>query len=87
MSEDGAPFKVYQYIDDGAGTEPIQECVRTGVGAEEAVKAAHTYTHNVAATVLKITTRVIITDCDDNIAFEWKQGEGVTFPEEMKGRM
>ena len=31
--------------------------------------------------------RVIITDTGDSCVFEWKLGEGVTFPPEAKGKM
>jgi hypothetical protein len=30
--------------------------------------------------------RVIITDGGDDCCFEWKRGEGVTFPPEARGR-
>ena len=71
--EDDTKFSVVQFFEDDS-----YEYVRTGVGAEEAVKAAHHYCHSVGAT-LGFTKRVIITDSDDYIAFEWKHGEGVTF--------
>lgn len=74
-------FSVFQFFDADA-----YERVRDHVGAEEAVKAAHHYSHNVAAR-LGLTARVIITDGGDFIVFEWKQGEGVTFPPEAAGRV
>src|SRR4051794_22175931 len=67
-------FSVYQFLIDGT-----QEQVRSFVSAEEAVKAAHHYTHNVAA-MAGITLRVIITDGLDCTVFEWRKGEGVVFP-------
>jgi hypothetical protein len=73
-------FSVYQFLADGS-----HEQVRELVPAEEAVKAAHHYTHNVAAR-LGMVERVIITDGGDDTCFEWKRGEGVTFPPEAKGR-
>ena len=73
MNDTDEKFSVVQFFEDDS-----YEYVRTGVGAEEAVKAAHHYCHSVGAT-LGITKRVIITDDGDNIAFEWKHGEGVTF--------
>jgi hypothetical protein len=73
-------FSVYQFFADGS-----YEQVRELVPAEEAVKAAHHYTHNVAAR-LGAVERVIITDGGDDRCFEWKRGEGVTFPPEAKGR-
>jgi hypothetical protein len=67
-------FSVCQFFEDGS-----YEYVRRFVGAEEAVKVARHYTDNVAAK-MGITTRVIITDGGDHCVFEWKRGEGVTFP-------
>lgn len=68
-------FSVYQFFEDGQ-----YERVRSFVGAEEAVKAAFHYTGSVAVK-LGIVDRVIITDGGDFTVFEWKRGEGVTFPE------
>lgn len=73
-------FSVYQFFADGS-----YERVREFVPAEEAVKAVHHYTHNVASK-LGMVERVIITDGGDDCCFEWKRGEGVTFPPEMRGR-
>jgi hypothetical protein len=73
-------FSVCQFFKGGA-----YEYVRRAVGPEEAVKAAHHYTHSVAAK-FGIVERVIITDGDDFTCFEWKLGEGVTFPPEARGR-
>jgi hypothetical protein len=70
-------FNVIQYL-----TGDVQEYVRRGVDAKTAVEAARHYTANVAAR-LGITQRVIITDGGDATVFEWKQGEGVTFPETL----
>jgi hypothetical protein len=75
-----AEFSVCQFFKSGA-----YEYVRRFVGPEEAVKAAHHYTHNVAAK-LGMVERVIITDGGDDCCFEWKRGEGVTFPPEARGR-
>jgi hypothetical protein len=75
-----AEFSVCQFFADGS-----YEYVRRYVGAEEAVKAARHYTDNVA-TKLGIVERVIITDGGDYCCFEWKRGEGVTFPPEARGR-
>lgn len=68
-------FSVVQFFEDGS-----YEYVRRYVGAEEAVKTAQRYTDNVAVK-LGITKRVIITDGGDCTVFEWKLGEGVTFPD------
>jgi hypothetical protein len=73
-------FSVCQFLRGG-----VCEYVRRGVGPEEAVKAAHHYTHNVAVK-LGFTERVIITDGDDCCVFEWRKGEGITFPPEAVGR-
>ena len=73
-------FSVCQFFKSGA-----YEYVRRSVGPEEAVKTAHHYTHNVAAK-LGMVERVIITDGGDDCCFEWKRGEGVTFPPEARGR-
>ena len=67
-------FSVYQEFVDGS-----HECVRRLVPAQEAVEAAHHYSHSVGAK-LGTTRRVIITDILDYTNFEWKFGEGVTFP-------
>lgn len=73
-------FSVCQFFVNGE-----HEYVRRSVGAEEAVKAAHHYTHNVA-TKLGIVDRVIIVDDEDYCCFEWRRGEGVTYPPECRGR-
>ena len=73
-------FSVYQFFANGS-----YERVRELVSAEEAVKAAHHYTYNVASK-LGMVERVIITDGGDDCCLEWKRGEGVTFPPEMQGR-
>jgi hypothetical protein len=70
-------FSVYQFLTGG-----IQERVRQFVTAEEAVTAAHHYTHNVA-TKMGITQRVIITDGGDCVVFEWLKGKGIVFPEDV----
>jgi hypothetical protein len=83
MSEERGEFNVVQFFtDEQLGCE----YVRRGVSAEEAVKAAHHYSHNVAAELLGLVNRVIITDGGDDCVFEWKKGEGVTFPPECVGR-
>jgi hypothetical protein len=67
-------FSVCQFFEDGS-----YEYVRRNVGAEEAVNAAKHYTSSVGAQ-LGTTRRVIITDGGDSTNFEWKYGEGVTYP-------
>lgn len=71
---DRAEFSVYQFFPDDSS-----ECLCRFVTAKEAVDAAMTYTHNVAARV-GITRRVIITDGLDFTVFEWIHGCGITFP-------
>lgn len=67
-------FSVCQFFEDGSC-----EYFKRFVGAEESVKVAHFLSHNVAAK-MGITKRVIVTDGGDHCVFEWKQGDGVTFP-------
>lgn len=52
---------------------------RRGVSAHEAVIAAKSFTERPAAQ-LGMIRRVIITDSGDCCNFEWRHGEGVTFP-------
>jgi hypothetical protein len=66
-------FSVCQFFEDGT-----HEYVRRFVTAEEAMKAFHFYTHNVASKI-GTTKRVIITDGGDCCCFEWQFGKGVTF--------
>ena len=73
-------FSVCQFFADGT-----HEYVRRFVEPEAAVEAAHHYCHSVGAQ-LGYVDRVIITDGDDFAVFEWKKGEGVTFPPECVGR-
>lgn len=65
---------VYQFFEDGS-----YECVREHVSPEAAVEAAQHYSTSVAAQI-GVTVRVIITDGGDCTNFEWKFGEGVTYP-------
>lgn len=69
-------FSVCQFFPNGA-----REYVRRYVSAEEAWKAVSHYTNNVAV-MLGMVDRVIVTDGDDCIVFEWINGFGVTFPTE-----
>lgn len=68
-------FSVCQFFQDGT-----YEYVCRFVSAEEAVRKAKQYTHNVSAQT-GLTTRVIITDGGDCINLEWQYGRGITFPE------
>lgn len=71
-------WSVCQFFPDGS-----YEYVRRYVSIEEAIKAAHFYTNNVASR-MGMTRRVIITDGGDSVAWEWKFGEGIVFPPELK---
>lgn len=71
---DDDEFSVCQFFVDGS-----YEYVRRYVSAEEAVKAAKHYTTCIGAR-LGTTVRVIITDGGDFTNFEWKYGEGITYP-------
>lgn len=66
-------FSVCQFFVDGT-----YEYVRRYVTVEEAVRAAHFYTHNVSARI-GLTTRVTITDGGDCTCFEWIHGKGIVF--------
>jgi hypothetical protein len=67
-------FSVYQYFDGGS-----YECVLEFVDAKTAVEKAKALTETVGAR-MGTTRRIVITDGADNTNFEWKFGEGVTFP-------
>jgi hypothetical protein len=73
-----AEFSVCLFFVDG-----LHEYVRRNVTAEEAVKAARHYTDNIAVRA-GIIERVIITDGADFTVFEWKKGQGITFPTEAQ---
>jgi hypothetical protein len=70
-------FNVVQFFADDT-----YEVVREDVSDEEAVNAAFDYFSSVGARA-GTTRRVIITTQDDAIAFEWKFGEGITFPKQL----
>ena len=74
----GNEFSVCQFFANGS-----YEYVRRFVSAEEAVKTAKHYTTSVGAKI-GTTVRVIITDGGDCCVFEWKRGEGVIFPKEVR---
>lgn len=67
-------YSVYQFFVDGS-----HENVRLGVAPEEAVKAALHYSSSIGAQ-MGTTVRVIITDDEDFINYEWIFGKGITFP-------
>lgn len=61
------------------------EYVRRVVPAEDAMKAAMHYITCIGAQV-GTTVRVIVTDMDDCIVFEWKREEGITHPPDERGK-
>jgi hypothetical protein len=67
-------FSVYVFFPDG-----VYHCERRDIDAETAVKTAHRLSRSVGGR-LGVVRRIIITDGGDCICFEWKPGEGVTFP-------
>lgn len=67
-------YSVYQFFPDES-----YEQNATGLNDKSAVLRAKALTETVGARI-GTTRRVIITDSGDCIVFEWKYGEGVTFP-------
>ena len=74
-------FSVAQFFHDD-----FYEYVARFVSAGEAVLLARNCTRSVAAQT-GIVNRVIVTDGGDNTVFEWKRGEGITFPPQAKGKV
>jgi hypothetical protein len=76
-------FSVCQFFPNGS-----YEYIARYVGAEEAVEVARSYTRPTRpGIIMGIIARVIVTDGGDFTCFEWKNGEGVTFPPEAKGKV
>lgn len=71
---DRPEFSVYQFF----ANDTYEEVLRF-VDAKTAVERAHALTLSVGGRI-GTTARVIITDGGDFTCFEWKFGEGVTFP-------
>lgn len=67
-------FNVVQYFGDDT-----YEYVRRNVPAQEAVEAAHHYTHNVSSR-MGWTAKVMITDNSDYCCFLWERDKGIVFP-------
>jgi hypothetical protein len=67
-------FSVYQFFPDDT-----YEAVVRFVDPKTAVEKAKVLTETVGARI-GTTRRVIITDGGDYCVFEWRYGEGVTFP-------
>ena len=78
--DDGELFNVMQFFPDES-----YEYVERGLRPEEAVNLAKRCTESGAAR-LGLVPRVIITDSGDHTCFEWRYGEGVTFPPQLGGR-
>lgn len=74
-----AEFSLYQFFPDDS-----YELVLDYVDAETAVVAAERLSRSVGAKI-GTTRRIIITDGGDHTVFEWKHGEGVTFPNLKEG--
>lgn len=71
---DDGPFAVYIFFPDGS-----HHCEGSFTEALEAVQCAKRQTEK-PAVLLGMIRRVIITDGGDFTCFEWKHGEGVTYP-------
>lgn len=67
-------FSLHQFFPDGSS-----ECVLAFVDAQTAVEKAASLTLRPAAQI-GIVERIIITDGGDFINFEWKFGQGITYP-------
>jgi hypothetical protein len=72
-------FTVWEFYPDGTGS-----AVATDVGAKEAVGIAERTTRK-PAVLLGVIVEVRITDGGDNCVFQWKNGEGVTYPPRADG--
>ena len=70
-----AEFSVYVFDCDGGYEEMLRF-----VDAEIAVEEAHRISKSVGA-CYGLFRRIIITDGGDCTVFEWKHGEGVTYPD------
>jgi hypothetical protein len=81
MNEMKDEFSVCQFFEDGS-----YEYTHRFINSEEAVKTAIHYSTSVGAK-LGTTVRVIITDGDDCINWEWKKGIGITYPPEVAGKL
>lgn len=72
-------FSVAQFFEDGTN-----EYVRRFVSADEAWSAFGHYCQSIGAK-MGMVARVVITDGLDFTNMEWKRGEGIVFPEDLKG--
>lgn len=78
-SQTTGEFSVYQFFHDGS-----HECLKSHVGAEEAVETARSFILRPAARIGFIQ-RVMITDGGDFAVFDWQHGKGVVYPPQEKG--
>ena len=75
MSDDER-FNVHQFLPDG-----YHECIGMGLSIRDALLMAHKWTlPSRPGVIIGAIRRVIITDSGDCTVWEWKNGEGVTFP-------
>ena len=74
LQSTGGPFAVYQYFGDGTYEE-----VATKLDVQPAVERAKALVTSIGGRI-GTTTRVLITDGDDYVVFEWAFGEGVLYP-------
>ena len=73
-------YSVIQFFVDGSGERVLRH-----VPGEAAMSKARWCSTCVGARA-GTTTRVVVTDDDEAIVFEWKFGQGITFPPELAGR-
>ena len=73
-------FDVWQYFPDD-----WHEQVGANLSGKDAVRLAASYVTGPAAKIGIIRKVHIVNREDDTVAFEWKFGEGVTFPPEVAG--
>ena len=73
-------FSVYHY-----GFEDVQVAEKRFVSADEAMRTVAALIRSPAAQI-GVMKRIIVTDGGDFTNFEWKYGEGITFPPELVGK-
>lgn len=71
-------FSVHQFFPDGTN-----ECVGEHMLAEGAVLTARDYILRPAAKI-GVIAKVMIVDAGDYCVFEWRYGEGIVFPPDLK---
>lgn len=80
MIDNEGEFSVVQWFENG-----VYEYVRRNVDAETAVPVAIHYMTCIGARI-GTTVRVMIEDGGGYCTLEWNRTDGITFPEELKGR-